>query len=125
MTQSAEIIQRMHSINGVMEPQSVLIPTVDMLSGKIAQVPAGQTRDLDEIREELAGEYGTDITCPVTTRRHLKVIAIIAHSAVAMGDPKAVPFWRVVDPAKSNADRLAGGRGFIVAQQTKERRVAG
>src|SRR5690606_37700012 len=102
-----------------------LVPTVDMLSGKLAQVPAGQTRDLDEIREELAREYGTDITCPVTTRRHLKVIAIIAHSAVAMGDPKAVPFWRVVDPAKSNADRLAGGRRFIVAQQTRERRVAG
>ncbi|WP_332714059.1 hypothetical protein [Pelagibacterium mangrovi] len=123
MSQSAEITQRMHSVNGVMEPQSVLFPTVDMLSDKIARVPAGQLRELDEIREELAREYGTDITCPITTRRHLKVIAIIAHSAVAMGDPKAVPFWRVVDPAKPNAERLAGGRGFIVAQQTKERRA--
>ena len=125
MSQTAQITERMHSVNGLMEPQRVLIPTVDMLSEKIRQVPAGEVRDLGEIRAQLAREHGTDITCPVTTQRHLKVIAIIAHSAVTMGDPQAVPFWRVVDSAKPNAERLAGGRGFVVAQQAKERRAAG
>lgn len=121
MSQSAQITERMHSVNGVMEPQRVLIPTVDMLSEKIRQVPAGQFRDLKEIREDLARDHGADITCPVTTRRHLKVIAIIAHSAVTLRDPAAVPFWRVVDPTRPNAERLAGGRGFIIAQQARER----
>ncbi len=123
MSQKVQITERMHSVNGLMEPQRVLIPTVDMLGDKIRQVPVGQMGDLGEIRAELAREHGADITCPVTTQRHLKVIAVIAHSAVTMGDPQAIPFWRVVDPTKPNADRLAGGRGFVVAQQTKERRA--
>ena len=122
MAQAAQVTERMHSVRGEMQPQRVLIPTVDMLSEKIRQVARGKTRDLGDIREELAREYGADITCPVTVQRNLKVIAIIAHSAVTMGDPDAVPFWRVIDLSKPNAERLAGGRGFIVAQQAKETR---
>ncbi len=121
MTGKVVITERIHSVKGVMESQSVLIPDVDMLSEKMRAVPSGTTRDLGHLRQELAREHGADITCPVTTQKLLKVIAVIAHSAVTMRDPAAVPFWRVVDPEKPGSDRLAGGRGFIVAQQAREK----
>lgn len=120
MNRAVHITERPHSVNDVIEMQRVLIPSVDMLEDKIRAVPVGAYRELGEIRSELAADHGTDITCPVTVQRHLKVIAVIAHSAVTLKDPDAVPFWRVVDTDKPGADRLAGGKGFIKAQRARE-----
>lgn len=122
MGQQVAIIERTESVDGGSVTRRVLIPTVDILSEKIRQVPAGTVRDLDEVLAELAREHGADMTCPTTTQRVLKVIAVIAHSAVTLKDDAAVPFWRVIDPER-DADRLAGGRGFAIAQQTRERRA--
>lgn len=121
MTQTVQIKERLHSVKGVMEPQRVLMPTLDLLADKIRAVPFGQVRDLKDIKTELAAEHGADITCPVTTQRLLKVAAVIAHSAVTLKDPNAIPFWRVVDPDGPHGEKLAGGRGFIVAQRARER----
>ncbi len=124
MAQTLQITERMHSVNGLMELQRVLIPTLDMLSEKIRQVPPAGFRDLKDIGSELAQEHGADVTCPVTVQRLMKAVAVIAHSAVTLKDPHAVPFWRVVDLEKPNWDKLAGGRGFILAQRAREQRAS-
>ncbi|HEY4200534.1 MAG TPA: hypothetical protein VGM83_08225 [Devosiaceae bacterium] len=115
------IKQRPHSVRGVMEMQSMLIPSVEMLAAKIAAVPAGEITDLGVIRAELARQHGTDATCPVTVQRQLRDMAAVAVAAHQRGDP-ATPFWRIVDASKPSARRLAGGPAFICERQADERR---
>lgn len=118
MTTKVEIVERSQGDGG--RTQRVLIPSVAMLERKIRAVAPGLFRDLAGIGAELAREYGADSMCMTTAERHLKVIAVIAHSAVTLRDPDAVPFWRVVDTERPGSDRLAGGRGFIVAQRARD-----
>lgn len=120
MSQSVQIVERPVA-EGATQTQRVLIPTVGMLEGKIRAVPRGVTRELSEICAELASEHGADATCEAATQRHMRVIAVIAHSAMTLRDPAVVPFWRVVDPNKPGSDRLAGGRKLIIAEQARER----
>jgi hypothetical protein len=116
---AASIKQRMHSVRGQRVPQSMLIPTVEMVADKIAAVPSGKRGDLAVVRDELAREAGAEATCPVTVQRHIRAIA--QASVAAFGsNGQVTPFWRVVDPDKPNARRLAGGADFIRARQSEE-----
>ncbi|RDE09226.1 hypothetical protein [Pelagibacterium lacus] len=119
MTAEAEIVERSLQADGG-KTQRVLIPSLPMLERQIRAVAPAAFRDLAAIGAELAREHGADSMCMTTAERHLKVIAVIAHSAVTLRDPDAVPFWRVVDTQRPGSDRLAGGRGFIVAQRARE-----
>ncbi len=79
--------------------KSILIPDADMLAAALNQLPAGRHSDLGAVRRALASEHGVDQTCPVTTQRLL----------VQFSQEGEVPYWRVVDPEKPFAKRLAGG----------------
>lgn len=117
------IVERMERVGDGEQVMRVALPDVDSLSEKIRQIPRGSTRKLSAIGAEVASEQGADMACPVAMMRQLKVIAVIAHSAVTMKDPAAVPFWRVVgEEGETIADKLAGGRGFSLAQRTREAR---
>ena len=115
------IKNRPHSVRGVMVEQTMLIPNVTMIANSIRRVPPGQTRSLDAVRKELAALEGADATCPVTTQHHIRTIADAAVAAYEAGETDVVPFWRVIDPAKPNSKRLAGGAEFISKQLAKER----
>lgn len=118
------IVERMERADNGERMMRVLLPTVDALGEKIRQVPRGNTRPLSEIGAELAQEHGADMACPATMMRQLKVIAVIAHSAVAMKDDAAVPFWRVVgDGGENIAEKLTGGHRFSLAQRMREQRL--
>lgn len=79
--------------------KSVLIPDEAMLGNALRALPHGVRSDLGEVRRALATEHGVDQTCPVTTQRLL----------VQFSQGGDVPYWRVVDPEKPFAKRLAGG----------------
>lgn len=115
--------QRLHSVRGVMQPQSMLIPSRAMVEELIAEIPAGGTGSLASIRTRLAKAWGADSTCPVTVRRHVQAIAETSFAAHEDGAPAGgiTPFWRVVDPDKPDARRLPGGREFIRARRAEER----
>lgn len=117
------IVERMEHTASGGEKRRVLLPTIDELGEKIRAIPIGTTRKLTHIGAELAQEQGADLTCPVAMLRQLKVIAVIAHSSVAMKDAAAVPFWRVLGEDDENlAEKLAGGHRFSVAQRMREQR---
>jgi hypothetical protein len=118
----AVIEPRVHSVRGVKQEHSMLIPSVEMLRRAIATVPAGESTDLGSIRRELALQYGADACCPVTTQRHVVRLAEEAFRAFGQGDEAAsiTPFWRVVDPSRPNSRRLAGGSAFIEARRREE-----
>ena len=83
--------------------QSMLIPSERMVVDKLKAAPAGQVSDLGGLRQALAEEFGSDACCPVTVQRHM----------VAIAEKGSAPFWRMVDPERPFARRLAGGPELI------------
>ena len=96
--------------------QTMLLPAIDMVAEAIAAVPPGTAADLAQIRTSLAARYSADACCPVTVQRHIRTLA---EEAVA-NPAKAVPYWRVIDPDRPTAARLAGGVEAIRARRSAE-----
>lgn len=88
--------------------QSMLIPSRNMLSAALRQLPAGQLTDAGIVRRSLADQYGADACCPVTVQRLL----------VADSD---APYWRAVDPDRALAKRTIGGPAAIRNKLAQER----
>jgi len=86
--------------------QSMLIPSEAMVADRLRAAPAGRVSDLGGLRRQLAAEFGADACCPVTVQRHL----------VAISEKGNAPYWRMVDPDRPFAERLAGG-----AERIRER----
>jgi hypothetical protein len=77
----------------------MLIPSETMVADKLRAAPAGQVSDLGGLRRALASEFGADACCPVTVQRHMLAIA----------ENGTAPYWRMVDPDRPFARRMAGG----------------
>ena len=90
--------------------QSMLIPSEAMVAARLRAAPAGKTTDLKELRDGLAAEFGSDACCPVTVQRHI----------VAISEKGSAPFWRMVDPNRPMARRLAGGPELIRKKLSEE-----
>ena len=116
------ISDKLHSVNGVRVPHTMLYPSREMIEAKMREVPAGEATDLVVIRAALAEEYGAASTCPVTTQHVVREIAEAAVGAWEAGNRQAAPFWRVIDPDRPAARRLPGGAEFIRARQQAEER---
>ena len=92
--------------------QSMLIPSEAMVAAKLRAAPEGETSDLGELRKALAAEFGADACCPVTVQRHM----------VAISEKGSAPFWRMVDPDRPFARRMAGGAERVREKLDAERR---
>jgi hypothetical protein len=96
---------------GRSQTQSVLIPSEGMVADALRAAPPGRLSDLTELRRTLAAQHGADACCPVTTQRHL----------VRISQDGSAPFWRVIDPDRPFARRMAGGPDRIREQLAAER----
>ena len=74
-------------------------------------VPAGETREVQQMRRELAALHGADATCPVSTAIFLRTVAEAAWDEIEAGVPvtDVAPFWRVVDPKSPLTKKLRAG----------------
>jgi hypothetical protein len=100
---------------GRAQTQSMLIPSEAMVADALRSAPPGRLSDLGALRRTLAAKYGTDACCPVTVQRLL----------VQMSRNDSAPFWRVVDPDRPFARRVAGGAGHIREKLAGERQSSG
>lgn len=96
---------------GRSQTQSMLIPSEGMIADALRAAPPGRLSDLAALRRALATQHGADACCPVTTQRHL----------VRISQDGSAPFWRVVDPGRPFARRMAGGPDRIREQLAAER----
>ena len=103
------VADKLHSVAGEKVPQRMLYPSPELLAEAIDSVPVGSVSDLVAIRGALAVSHGAESTCPVTTQRVMQQIAEAAVAAWQAGDKNVTPFWRVVDPDRPFARRMAGG----------------
>src|SRR5215470_17173611 len=90
---------------GRSQTQSMLIPSEAMVAEALRSAQPGRVSDLAALRRGLAAGSGADACCPVTVQRHL---VQISHDGSA-------PYWRVVDPDRPFARRMAGGPDRIRA----------
>lgn len=86
-------------------------------------VPLGTTKEIQQVRRELAALHGADATCPVSTSIFLRAVAEAAWDRMEAGASTAdvAPFWRVVDPKSPLAKKLRAGSQWIEQQRATER----
>jgi hypothetical protein len=109
---------------GVPAGASMLISSPGDLANYIARIPAGETRTIDRLRNEMARKAGAQAMCPVTTAIYLKVVAEVALADLAEGKPldKVIPFWRVITPDSKVARRLFCGPDHVAHLIALDRR---
>jgi hypothetical protein len=106
---------------GMKAGQVMLIPTPRLIDEFVARVPAGKSMDVAAMRQALAKQQRAEVTCPVTTGFHLRVVAEAAYERHRLGIPlrDITPFWRVIDAKTPMTKKLACGAEFV-----RERRLA-
>lgn len=88
-----------------------------------SKVPPGETREVQQVRRELAALHGAEATCPVSTAIFLRTVSEAAWDDIQAGVPlqQVAPFWRVVDPGSPLAKKLRAGSEWISHQRASER----
>jgi hypothetical protein len=86
-------------------------------------VPPGETREVQQVRRELARLHHADATCPVSTAIFLRTVAEAAWDQLEAGasTTDVAPFWRIVDPKSPLAKKLRAGGDWIEQQRAAER----
>jgi hypothetical protein len=95
-------------------------PSPQEIKKQLEAIGFGETRSLAQLREHLASEHGTEITCPVTTARGLKIVAQAAWESRGDDASRITPFWRVLEPGMSLAKRLGCGAEFVATMRRNE-----
>jgi hypothetical protein len=94
---------------GVKAGTVMFISSPAVVAEYLAAIPAGETRSIERLRNELARKNGAQVTCPVTTAIYLRVVAEVALKDMAEGKVagETIPFWRVIDPESKIAAKLS------------------
>lgn len=89
--------------------ETMLIATPKMVQELVAQIPRGKVTTVNLIREKLARQNGTDITCPITTGIFLWIVANAMEEMRMAGAKKIVPYWRVLKEGGKLNEKFPGG----------------
>lgn len=100
---------------GIRAGTTMYIGSPGVIANYIARIPAGETRKVERMRNELARRNDAQATCPVTTAIFLKVVAEVALDELRAGRSRdsVIPFWRVIEPGSKIARRLSCNDGMI------------
>lgn len=107
---------------GIKAGQLMLVGTPMMLDAYIRKVPAGKTKTMHQLRNELARRNKCDATCPVSTAIFVRMVAEAALEELEQGAQldQVAPFWRVVAPEDKIAGKLNIDRDWIRFQRASE-----
>ncbi len=75
----------------------------------------GESGAIAQMRASLAGEFGADAACPLTSGIGARIGAEVALEELAMGKSKdsVAPFWRLIDPKSPHAKKLPCGPDLV------------
>ncbi|MCY3982781.1 MAG: hypothetical protein OXC72_11680 [Roseovarius sp.] len=96
------------SFCGIKAGSRMYISSPKDIASYVADIPDGETRAIERMRDELAEKNGAVATCPVTTSIFLRIVSELSLEEMNSGKSKTdvVPFWRVVEPGSKIAGRL-------------------
>ncbi|OWJ67355.1 hypothetical protein [Inquilinus limosus] len=109
-------------IAGMKAGEIMLVPTPRLIDAFIRVIPTGSAMDVPALRRELARRHGAQVTCPITTGFHLRIVAEAAWEAHRQGaDPVGItPFWRVLDRRSPTTAKLSFGDAFLLERRRLE-----
>ncbi|MGL4966472.1 MAG: hypothetical protein ACRC67_34940 [Inquilinus sp.] len=109
-------------IAGMKAGEIMLVPTPRLIDAFIRAIPKGGGMDVRALRRELARRHGAEVTCPITTGFHLRVVAEAAWEAHRRGAAvdEITPFWRVLDSRAPTTAKLSFGDAFLREQRRLE-----
>lgn len=107
---------------GVAEGARLFIASPKVIDAYLRAIPPGKTKDVTAMRAALAKKNKAEATCPTSTAIFMRIVAECALERVAAGEAVTAvpPFWRVVEPEGSLAQKLSCGPEFIAAQRALE-----
>lgn len=107
---------------GMTPGKLMLYPSARMVQEAICAIPEGQAITPKELRASLAGRYGAEYTCPVTTTMMLRIVAEAANEARQNGASRTeiAPVWRVLDAKASALRKLTFDPTWIVEERARE-----
>ena len=90
----------------VLEPQkalkrkgrTMLVPSASQIAEAIRGIEIGQSRTIQELRNQLARESDAEITCPMAATKYWRIVAEL----------DLAPWWRVTVDGKPSS-RMPGG----------------
>jgi hypothetical protein len=97
----------------------LFIASPALIDDAMHAVPRGRTLSVDQLRATLARTHFADATCPLTTGIFLRIVAerALEQRAEGASDEEIAPFWRVIDPDSTLAQKLSCGAEFIRQQR--------
>lgn len=107
---------------GMQPGQTMLVATPMMVDTYIRSLPAGTSRTIPQMRDELARREACDGTCPMSTSIFVRMSAEAALEDLADGKPVSdvAPFWRVITSEDKIARKLALDPAWIDEQRSLE-----
>jgi hypothetical protein len=101
---------------------NMFIATPKIIDQYVKEIGFGKRVDLKTMRKDLALEHIADYTCPVTTGIFLRIVAEANYEKLQQGKSveEITPFWRVIDPKSTLAQKLSFGKELLVSQRDKE-----
>ena len=88
---------------------SMLISTPQEIDEVVRKIPKGKLATINSLRERLARQHGTTITCPVTTGIFMNIVARAAAEMEEMGAKRVSPWWRVLKTGGALNEKYPGG----------------
>jgi hypothetical protein len=100
----------------------MLIATPKVVDEYIRQIPKGHHTSLQQMRKDLAAEFGAEYSCPITSGIFLRIASELAYEQYQNGTllKKITPFWRMIDKKAPLSKKLSFGYDFVAEQRKKE-----
>ena len=107
---------------GVKAGQKLYVANPKVVDQYVRGIPAGQSRSIVQMREDLAKRRDADATCPVSTAIFLRISAQAAIDELEGGRPikDIAPFWRVLRASDKITAKLSIDRQWIDTQRGLE-----
>ena len=115
-----QVLQK--AMAGIPAGGQLFFPTPKLIKQFIDEIPAGSSVSLAELRRQFAEAHQGDGCCPLTTSTATQIVAEAAWEEVEVGKKtgEVTPFWRVIEPGSSIAQKLACGSDFISDMRQQE-----
>lgn len=109
------------SVAGMPAGSLMYISTPQEIDQYINSVPYGNSKTIQQMRDDLAKNNQADCTCPLTTGIFLRIVAEAAFERMNQGDCENVtPFWRVIDLKASIVKKLSFDSSIIQRMRDEE-----
>ncbi len=87
----------------------MLIPKPLDVDALIRKVKKGGLVTQSQIREKLAKDFKTNVTCPITTGIFIRIVAEAAEEDLRSGKKQIAPYWRVTRDDGNLNEKFPGG----------------